>query len=65
MFRWLLAIFLAVFIIGICMPKLARALNLGRLPGDFAFSVRGRKYQFPFATAIVLSLLMTVLTRFL
>lgn len=65
MFRWLLAIFFAVFIIGMFMPKLTRALNLGRLPGDLAFCFRGREYRFPFATTIVLSLLLTLLTRFL
>ena len=63
--RWLLAVFFAVFIIGIFMPKLARSLNLGRLPGDLSWRFRGRIYQFPFATTIVLSLLLTLLTRLL
>lgn len=63
MFRWLLAVFFAVFIIGIFLPRLARSLNLGRLPGDLAFRFRGREYQFPFATTIVLSLLLTLLSR--
>lgn len=65
MFRWLLAVFFAVFIIGIFMPKLSRSLNLGRLPGDFSFRFRGRVYQFPFATTLVLSLLLTLLARML
>ncbi len=65
MFRWLLAVFFAVFIIGIFMPKLTRALNLGKLPGDLAFRFRNREYRFPFATTIVLSLLLTLLTRFI
>ncbi len=63
MFRWLLAVFFAVFIVGVFMPRLARSLNLGRLPGDLAFRFRGREYRFPFATTIVLSLLLTLLTR--
>lgn len=63
MFRWLLAAFFAVFIIGIFLPRLARSLNLGRLPGDFAFRFRSREYRFPFATTIVLSLLLTLLSR--
>ncbi len=63
MIRWLLAIFVAIFLFGIFMPKLTRALNLGRLPGDLAVRFRGRTYQFPFATTIVLSLLLTLLTR--
>jgi len=64
MFRWLLAVFLGVFVIGLLLPKLARALNLGRLPGDLAFRFRGREYRLPFATTIVLSLLLTLVTRF-
>lgn len=65
MFRWLLAVFLAVFLIGLCLPTLARKLNLCRLPGDFAVRLRGREFQFPFATTIVLSLLLTLLMRLL
>ncbi len=65
MFRWLLAVFFAVFLIGVFMPAVARKLNLGRLPGDFAFRLRGRVYQFPFATTVVLSLLLTLLMRLL
>lgn len=63
MLRWLLAVFFAVFVIGIFMPHLARRLHLGQLPGDFSFRLRGREYRFPFATTIVLSLLLTLLTR--
>jgi hypothetical protein len=65
MLRWLLAIFIAVFVIGMFMPKLTRVLNLGRLPGDIAFRFRGRECRLPFATTIVLSLLVTLVTRFL
>jgi hypothetical protein len=65
MFRWLLAIFLAVFIVGLFMPRLARTLHLGRLPGDFAFRFRGRDYRFPLATTIIFSLLLTLFTRYL
>lgn len=65
MFRWLLAVFFAVFLIGIFMPTVARKLNLGKLPGDFSCRLRGREFQFPFATTIVLSLLLTLLMRLL
>ena len=64
MLRWLLAVFLAVFIVGMLLPKLTRALNLGHLPGDLACRFRGREYRFPFASTIVLSLLLTLATRF-
>lgn len=65
MFKWLLAIFIAVFILGVAMPKLARRLRLGRLPGDISVRWRGQVYSFPFATTVLLSLLLGVLLRFL
>lgn len=65
MFKWLLAIFIAVFILGVAMPKLARWLRLGQLPGDMSVRWRGQVYQFPFATTVLLSLLLGVLLRFL
>ena len=65
MLRWLLAVFVAVFILGLLMPKLSCVFNFGCLLGDFAVRWRGREYQFPLATTIVLSLLLTLLTRFL
>lgn len=65
MFKWLLAIFMAVFILGIAMPRLARWLHLGQLPGDIQVRWRGQVYQFPFATTVLLSLLLGVLLRLL
>jgi hypothetical protein len=65
MFKWLLAIFVAVFILGVAMPKLSAWLHLGRLPGDVNVRWRGRVYSFPFASTLLLSLLLGVLLRFL
>jgi hypothetical protein len=65
MLKWLLALLITVFIAGVCLPRLAAFLKIGRLPGDFTFSFRGRLYSFPFATALVLSLLATLLFRLL
>jgi uncharacterized integral membrane protein len=65
MFKWLLAIFIAVFILGVAMPKLAGWLRLGRLPGDVSLRWRGQVYQFPLASTVLLSLLLGVLLRFL
>lgn len=45
------------------MPTLSRRLGLGRLPGDFTFTLRGREYRFPFATTVILSLLLTLLSQ--
>ncbi len=65
MFKWLLAIFITVFIVGVALPKLTALLRLGRLPGDMCIRWRGREYRFPFATTVLLSLLAGLILRFL
>ena len=54
MLKWLIVLALTVFVIGLLQPRL---LQLGRLPGDLRFRLRGREYSFPFASVIVFSLL--------
>ncbi|MEK7737840.1 MAG: DUF2905 domain-containing protein [Pseudomonadota bacterium] len=65
MLKWLLALFVTVFIAGFCLPRLTAWLGLGRLPGDVRWRWRGRDYLFPFATTVVLSLLATLILRLL
>ncbi len=65
MFKWLVAIFIMVFVIGVALPRLSARLPLGRLPGDVHLRWRGREYHFPFATTVLLSLLLGLLLRFL
>jgi hypothetical protein len=60
MLKWLIALFVAVVVIGMLRPRLAAWLRLGRLPGDFRFRRGGREYVFPFATAVVLSLIVGI-----
>lgn len=62
MLKWLIAVFAAVFVIGLMQPRLARALRLGHLPGDVRFRFRGREYAFPFASTVLMSLLLALLT---
>ena len=65
MFKWLVALFVTVFIVGICLPRVTALLRLGRLPGDVRVRWRGREYLFPFATAVLLSLLASLVFRLL
>jgi len=44
----------------VAAPLLAK-FGLGRLPGDLQVEHHGRKFHFPFATSIILSLLLTLL----
>lgn len=65
MMKWLIALLVTVFIAGICLPRLAVLMRLGRLPGDLRFRWRGREYFFPFASGLLLSLLATLILRML
>lgn len=65
MLKWALALALAVFLLGLFRPWLARRLRLGRLPGDMALRYRGRDYRFPFASTLLLSLLLALISRLL
>jgi hypothetical protein len=65
MLKWLIVMLAAVFVVGLLQPRLARLLQLGRLPGDLRLRWRGRDYVFPFASAVVLSLVATLIGRLL
>ncbi len=58
MLRWMIAIGLALILFSSLMPFL-RKLGIGRLPGDFNFTIRGREFSLPIASTILLSLIAT------
>jgi len=60
--RWLLTIFIALVILTSLQPWL-RKLGIGRLPGDFNFKIRGREYQLPFTSTVLLSLIAMLIAR--
>lgn len=63
MLKWILTLVVAIFVLGISMPHLARFIRFGRLPGDLAVRFRGRNYVFPFTSTILLSLLLFLISR--
>lgn len=65
MLKWLVALFVAVGVAAVFAPYLARVLGRARLPGDVTVRFRGRIYFLPFATALLLSLLATLILRLL
>jgi hypothetical protein len=65
MLKWLIALFVTVFIVSLCLPRLTALLRLGSLPGDVRLRWRGREYIFPFATTVLLSLLASLILRVL
>ena len=62
--KWLVTLFVALVILSAATPLLRR-FRIGRLPGDFEIPVRGRVYYIPFATTVVLSLLVWLIGRLL
>jgi len=64
MLKWLVTLFLALVILSAATPFLRR-FRVGRLPGDFQIPVRGRVYYVPFASTVLLSLLVWAIGRLL
>lgn len=65
MLKWALTLILSIFLLGILTPHLARFIRFGQLPGDVAVQIRGRTYHFPFASIVLFSLLLWVISRFI
>jgi len=64
MLRWLIVVFVALVCISGLMPLLRR-LGLGRLPGDFEFRLFGRAWSIPLASTVLLSVLLSLLVKWL
>ncbi|WP_301275361.1 DUF2905 domain-containing protein [Dechloromonas sp.] len=63
MLKWILTLVVAIFVLGIVAPHLARFIRFGQLPGDVAFRFRGRNYVFPFASTLLFSLILWLVSR--
>jgi len=64
MVRWLIVVFLALVLIEGLAPWLRR-LGLGRLPGDLRFRLWGREWSIPLASTVLLSLLLSLIVKWL
>lgn len=62
--RWFLAIFVGLVVLASALPWLEK-IGLGRLPGDLRFRVFGKAIFLPFASTVLLSLLLFVVLRVL
>ena len=63
MLKWILTLVIAIFLLGICAPHVARFVRLGKLPGDLVWRFRGRTYTFPFTSTLLLSLLLFLISK--
>ena len=64
MFRYLIAVFLALVLINGLLPFLRR-FGVGTLPGDFELRISGRVIRLPVASTLVLSGLCSLIARWL
>jgi hypothetical protein len=62
--RWIVVIVIALVLFNGLMPYLQR-IGLGKLPGDLRFRVGGRDWYLPIATSIILSLIASVIAKFI
>lgn len=60
MSRWLVAIGLALVVLGLLWPWLGR-LGLGRLPGDIVIERGAFRFYFPIVTCLVVSVVVSLI----
>lgn len=65
MLKWILTLVVAIFVLGMVLPHLARFIRFGQLPGDVVFRWHGRVYRLPFASTLLLSLGLWLISRLL
>ncbi|HUL92898.1 MAG TPA: DUF2905 family protein [Burkholderiales bacterium] len=64
MLKWVLALVIALIVLTALAPRLSQ-YGLGRLPGDVTVRYKGRLYYLPFTSTVLLSLVLTLITRIL
>jgi len=64
MFRWLIIIFLVLMVFSSALPWLEK-LGIGRLPGDVRFRLFGREIFLPFASTVMISVVVFLIGRFI
>ena len=60
--RFVVTLFLGLIVLAALQPWLHK-LGIGRLPGDVNFKLRRRQYSLPFASTLLLSLLLWVIAQ--
>jgi len=63
MLKWLLVLVVAIVLLSVFSPQLSR-YGLGRLPGDLRFTRNGRQYYIPITSTVLISLALTLISRF-
>ena len=64
MWRWIIVVFL-VLIIFSGLQKWLEKIGIGRLPGDFRFSLFGREFFIPITSTLLLSMVAGAISMWL
>ena len=64
MIRWVLVIFIGLILFANLLPWLQK-FGIGKLPGDLRFKLFGKIFTIPFASTILLSLVILLVAKFL
>jgi hypothetical protein len=59
MVKWLVTVLVVLIVLAVLAPRFGTM----RLPGDFHLPVRGRMYYIPFASTVVLSLIIWLISK--
>ncbi len=62
MLKWIVLIALATILLGLFAPQLSK-YGLWRLPGDLRFRHNNRDYFLPITSTVLISVLLTLLSR--
>jgi len=63
MIRWLIGVFIVLMLFGQFHRWLER-IGLGRLPGDFRFKLFGREFFLPFASSVLICVVILLVGKF-
>jgi len=64
MLRWLIVVLLALILFSGLQPWLQK-LGFGRLPGDFRFRLFGREWFLPITSTLLLSMVASLIAKWL
>jgi len=62
MIRWLIGVFIVLLLFGSFHRWLER-MGLGRLPGDFRFRIFGREFFLPFASSVLICVVILLVGK--
>lgn len=64
MMRWIFIVFIVLVVFPSVLPWLEK-FGIGRLPGDVRFTLFGKNFSLPFASTILLTMLIFLVARIL